>query len=241
MSIEKWDLLSKKVFDTTLHENLHPSSMDNVLIAHPQIHNIVEANFTRFETIKVLDFGCGTGGFVKELSDKKFDKIIGLDYSESMIKIANSRNIPNAEFICNEIKNIEYYNYFDIVISIMVFQFIKDIDSVIKKINNLLKSNGLLIIAIHNKEYVDECLKRGYKFAINNINGGLDIIFENNVLIPIYNRDDEYYMSCCPENIIFQKVIKPEYTAEYINSFNINPKEPIHIPKYTIFSFTKKT
>lgn len=47
---------------------------------------------------RVLDLACGTGSISKYLSELGFS-IIGIDLSEDMLTIANSKNIENAQFI----------------------------------------------------------------------------------------------------------------------------------------------
>jgi len=50
----------------------------------------------------VLDIGCGTGcfeEFIAKASKYHVDHIIGIDFSESMVKQAKEKRIPNAEFL----------------------------------------------------------------------------------------------------------------------------------------------
>ncbi|MHA1873421.1 MAG: class I SAM-dependent methyltransferase, partial [Candidatus Heimdallarchaeaceae archaeon] len=53
--------------------------------------------YLREET--VLDIACGSGRHAIALSEKGF-KVVGIDYSENIIKIANniSKNVDNVEF-----------------------------------------------------------------------------------------------------------------------------------------------
>lgn len=97
----------------------------------------------------VFDYGCGTGITTVELSSC-VDKIHAIDISENMIGVANNKthkkNITNIQFEVTSIFNekIEKNNY-DVVLAFNILYFIKDIDKVIQRINELLKPNGIFI------------------------------------------------------------------------------------------------
>ncbi|WDV48029.1 class I SAM-dependent methyltransferase [Clostridiaceae bacterium M8S5] len=101
------------------------------------------------ETDRILDFACGTGEVAIELS-KSANYIYGIDISENMIGISNSKiidkNITNIKFenksIFDESINT---NQFDVLVAYNVLYLIKDIDITIERIKKLIKPGGIFI------------------------------------------------------------------------------------------------
>lgn len=56
---------------------------------------------------RILEIGCGSGGFLKALSNiNNALKIHGIDYSKSLLKVAQSV-IPQGVFVLDEAKNLD--------------------------------------------------------------------------------------------------------------------------------------
>ena len=63
----------------------------------------------------VLDCGCGTGRFA-DLFEQRGARVVGMDTSENMIKIAKKK-VPSAEFIIGDVFNMPFKeSQFDIVV-----------------------------------------------------------------------------------------------------------------------------
>ena len=94
----------------------------------------------------ILDLGCGTGRYVKELSEK-CRKIIGVDFSKEMLEVAKVKN-PNVEFYQKDItKRLPFKNNtFDKIISSLVFSHLTDISKPLKECRRILKKSGKLFI-----------------------------------------------------------------------------------------------
>ena len=57
----------------------------------------------------VLDVGCGTGPVIELLSKKYPEKhFVGLDITPAMIEVAQSKRLPNAEFIVGDAENLPF-------------------------------------------------------------------------------------------------------------------------------------
>jgi 2-polyprenyl-3-methyl-5-hydroxy-6-metoxy-1,4-benzoquinol methylase len=121
----------------------------------------IECNFlknafkkhSKSEIISILDLGCGTGMHSKILSKKGFF-ITGIDISESMIKKAISKNISNTQFKVGNMKEFNFKQKYDAVITMFsAIGYItknKDLKSTFKSIKNHLKPSGLIIIDCWN-------------------------------------------------------------------------------------------
>ena len=79
---------------------------------------LIANNSTNFS--KLLDIGCGTLSHSILLS-KKFEKVLGVDLSESMLKVADSKikslDLKNIETYCGPLENISPSNSYDTIIS----------------------------------------------------------------------------------------------------------------------------
>ena len=120
MKAKFWDNLAQSVFDSNSKMEGHASAMDNILIAYPQIHRIIAEKFPDSQHISILDYGCGTGTFLKELPIN-VRQAVGIDYSKKMIAIATQKNnTEHIQFINGDEMDIPKNSKYDIITSIMV-------------------------------------------------------------------------------------------------------------------------
>lgn len=104
---------------------------------------------------KLLDVPIGTAVFTyKKYKELKNAKIIGLDYSEDMLKQAKevlSRNdITNVELVQGDVRDIPYEdNSFDYVLTMNGFHVFPDKDKAFKEMSRVLKQNGKLIACFY--------------------------------------------------------------------------------------------
>ncbi|MFW6266313.1 MAG: class I SAM-dependent methyltransferase [Halanaerobiales bacterium] len=99
---------------------------------------------------RILDVGTGTGVMIPFLREKFGDKseIIAIDFAGNMIKKAREKFTgENINFVHGNILEYPFENkYFDIIICYSVFPHFKDKMQILKKLHNLLKYKGLLVI-----------------------------------------------------------------------------------------------
>lgn len=123
-------------------------------IQYPFLRKLV-SEFVKNKTtaqLKHLDFACGTGRIIGDISDI-FSNSVGIDVSSSMIKIARGK-YPDCEFRVGDIlKDPEIAEYdYDVITA---FRFFLNAEpdlrkSIIKDLSSRLKnSNSLLIFNIH--------------------------------------------------------------------------------------------
>ncbi len=107
----------------------------------------------------ILDSGSGTGlPFAKYFIDKGF-KVLGIDISAQMIKIAQE-NVPEAEFRELSMTDINYNNKFDGIFSNYSMLCLSPIlfKDVANKMVKALKTKGLLYIALNEPSEVGQNL-----------------------------------------------------------------------------------
>jgi len=162
------------------------------------IKNLIDHNYSN--VTRMLELGSGTGNHAVYFSRLKYE-IDGIDLSEQMIDISNSKNIPNAKFFVGDISNFQFDENYDVCISLFhVISYITDLNELIKVFNNIfssLKPGGIFIFDCWNKPAVikdppsirktffeNELLKiERIAFPVNDfINSITKIVFELNIL-----------------------------------------------------------
>jgi ubiquinone/menaquinone biosynthesis C-methylase UbiE len=103
----------------------------------------------------VLDIGTGTGILPIKIN-KKVRKIIGIDASQGMmneaIKVCNKRKIKNVEFKKGLIEDFDFpRNSFDVVITSLAIDHVKNQYNLAKKVRNWLKPSGRFVIGVAYK------------------------------------------------------------------------------------------
>jgi predicted TPR repeat methyltransferase len=113
----------------------------------------------------VLDLGCGTGLFGKEIKPYATN-LIGVDLSEKMLEKANNLNIYD------QLENsdlIEYLtkenNTYDLMSSTDVFIYVGKLDEIFKEVNRLLTDSGLFTFSLESLEHFDSKLKQDLKLT----------------------------------------------------------------------------
>ncbi len=98
---------------------------------------------------KVLEIGCGPGTFVREVS--MYSRlIVGVDFSEEMLRIAKSENderyFLEADALCLPFED----SFFEVVYCIRTFQHIPDYHLLLKEINRVLSDEGIVVFDFVN-------------------------------------------------------------------------------------------
>lgn len=101
----------------------------------------------------ILDFGCGTGRYLKELENNHEYNLFGLDIAENVIENYTRNNVKSATLVStNILKNDTFINkydsYFDLIYSITTLEYIApyDLNKLFGKFKILLVEDGVLIL-----------------------------------------------------------------------------------------------
>ncbi len=98
---------------------------------------------------RVLDVGCGTGLFAYKAAKKGAKKVLGIDYSNEAIKIANETyRQSNLEYSNLDVKSIK--EKYDVIVSIGTLEHMDDPLKILKIMKKHLDSNGKIIITSPN-------------------------------------------------------------------------------------------
>lgn len=101
---------------------------------------------------KILDLGCGEGGYSRELA-KRYAEVVAIDCSKSSIDYSTEQAEMNGLSIQHFIRNSnDLYgiddNTFDIVLCSMMLMDCEDFDGTIKEVVRVLKPSGKLFASV---------------------------------------------------------------------------------------------
>ncbi|HHU24179.1 MAG: class I SAM-dependent methyltransferase [Bacilli bacterium] len=117
----------------------------NLLIEMPAILSL----FPNLEGKTVLDLGCGQGDHCFQFVSLGAKKVVGIDISEKMIKLARTINahekITYQKIAMEDIKSLN--EQFDIIASSLAFHYVKDLSLLLIDLHQLLKENGFLLFS----------------------------------------------------------------------------------------------
>lgn len=103
----------------------------------------------------VLDLGCGGGRYALSVC-KRAKQVIGIDISDKMIEIARKKLTPDMsiKFLVGDATCIPFKNeHFDVIVSLGMFEYLKDPTPFLSEINRILKKDGILLFVCHNRNY----------------------------------------------------------------------------------------
>lgn len=109
------------------------------------------SNFSPKSKINVLDFGCGTGNYIKAMYTYTNYNIYGVEPCKEMIMYAQKQN-PDITIKFGNHLSIPYPdNFFEYVYMTNVVHQIPDLSIMYKEICRVLKPNGILCICTENR------------------------------------------------------------------------------------------
>jgi ubiquinone/menaquinone biosynthesis C-methylase UbiE len=101
---------------------------------------------------KLLEIGCGTGHWSRFFSKYGFH-VTGVDVSERMIDIAQSKSIPNASFQVADCHSLPFADEtFDVTAAITTLEFVRDAKAAVQEMSRCTrKPGGKLLIGVLNE------------------------------------------------------------------------------------------
>lgn len=139
-TIKFWNKISGR-YDNAVYEKYKPVYDETIALA--------KKHFDKSD--RVLDFACGTGSVTLELSGS-VQQILGIDISDQMIAIAKNKAIEQ-QFENVEFRVISIFDpylqpgSFDVILAFNILQFIKDENTLLDRIAQLLSEKGIFIQA----------------------------------------------------------------------------------------------
>lgn len=125
----------------------------------------------------VLDIGSGTGIMIPYIEDKVGEegRVTALDIAENMLRVSKRKHkYDNLSFVNEDFLNFTALETYDVIIAYSCYPHFKDKEKFFKKAYELLKAEGILVIAhIESKD------------AINNRHRGIEEKIKSHMLPPV--------------------------------------------------------
>lgn len=128
--------------------NYYASSWDDDMVIDEDIINKILDDANVKEDSFVLDVATGTGVLVPFYLKRNIKQVVGVDVSEKMIEIANSKfNDHRVKFECRDVNDLICDNYFDSIVIYNAFPHFDNSELLINNLSKMLKEKGRLVIA----------------------------------------------------------------------------------------------
>jgi 2-polyprenyl-3-methyl-5-hydroxy-6-metoxy-1,4-benzoquinol methylase len=162
--------------------------------------------------LRVLNAGCGSGEMNVLLSKNNTWQIDAIDVDEEAIKLSESLKskfkISNINIKKIEIENLISMAKYDIIVCNDVLEHIEDDRAAIKKLNELLKTDGILCISVPALNllfgYHDEMLGHYRRYNKKNLKEKLAGLFE-------VKKCRYFGFSLIPAALIYSRVLRKPY------------------------------
>ncbi len=133
----------------TLYDNkmaLVYDEMYQVFIDYNEEFEFYNQFLIEYNCSNILEIGCGTGNLAKRFIDNNYN-YLGLDFSQSMIEIAQKRNLKNI-FLKADMRNFSSKKQDSILITGRTTSYIitnKDLDDTFASVYKNLDKNGIFV------------------------------------------------------------------------------------------------
>ncbi len=163
----------------------------------------------------VLDFACATGLYSFEFA-KDVQEIQAFDISSKMIEIGikktTNNQINNISFLQTSLYDKKFKRAsFDTILALNILLYFKDCETVLKRINYLLKPNGLIITST-------ACLKEERTF-VGVLSGSIIFILKKLKILPYLKfftiKELEQKIESCGFKIIETAILIDKPATEY--------------------------
>jgi len=115
-----------------------------------EIYQTIKGDIKNLKRKKILDMGCGLGGFLLVCHNNK-TQVTGIEIDPYAIEIAKLRTNNDKNILLGDCEELPFPdNCFDLAVSITVIEHVKSPLKYLKEAHRVLKKNGKLIIFAPN-------------------------------------------------------------------------------------------
>ncbi|HXC53113.1 MAG TPA: methyltransferase domain-containing protein [Candidatus Limnocylindrales bacterium] len=100
---------------------------------------------------RILDLGCGTGGFARYALDCGADLVVGVDASSRMSARARTRlgTTAHAEILEQRIEDFRWGGRpFDVIVSSLALHYVEPVDEVFRRCSEWIRPDGTLVLTV---------------------------------------------------------------------------------------------
>lgn len=120
--------------------------MYQVFINYDQEFKFYNQFLVENKCLNILEIGCGTGNLAKRFIENNYN-YLGIDFSQSMIEIAQKRN-PKGNFLKDDMRNFSSKKQDSILITGRTTSYIitnNDLNATFSSVYNSLEKNGIFV------------------------------------------------------------------------------------------------
>jgi 2-polyprenyl-3-methyl-5-hydroxy-6-metoxy-1,4-benzoquinol methylase len=171
--------------------------------------SLIKKFSTKKNNFSVLDFGCGTGGFLAQCKSSGL-QVSGVEPSEKARAIASKKTDSEIKKSLDDLRS-----NFDVITLFHVLEHVPELNQTLMRLASLLEKNGTMFIAVPNHESYDAQLFKSqwaaydvprhlWHFSKENMT---DLLNKHNLIIKsiIPMKLDSYYVSIMSEKALNKK------------------------------------
>jgi len=196
-----WD----RVADVYTHDR-RAGSIHHRFISDPALLELVG----KISGKKILDAGCGEGFISREFA-RRGAKVVGVDLSRKLLKLAQNEEIKNSLGIVYYHTSLEDLSHFlsgefDMVIANLVLHDLETLEEAFSEFNRVLKRDGELVISLlHPSIRKEKYFQKGwYEFEW----GG-----KYKTLASYHRTISDYIMALVREGFLVEEMLEPRPIA----------------------------
>lgn len=144
MPLSKQNIYDDDIFFES-YKKLREKENANEIVELPALIKLLPS----LKGLRILDLGCGYGEHCVKYIEMGADKVVGIDISEKMLKIANEKN-ASQKIIYKKlaIEDLSELNSnFDLVVSSLALHYVEDFRMVVGQVYRLLNDGGRFIFS----------------------------------------------------------------------------------------------
>ena len=143
---------------------------------------------------KLLEIGCGTGNFIKQIYQSKNLEITGSEIYLKGLSYAK-KSLPNVEFIQFDVTQGRIDEAYDVIAAFDVIEHVDHDESAISNIYQMLKNNGTFIVSVPQHQFLwsrlDEVVKHKRRYSKNDLmtklaNGGFKVSYSTSFVFSLF-------------------------------------------------------
>ena len=164
----------------------YPDGIDNIVDAEVEMLKLTYERAGIEGGMDILELGCGWGSLTLWMADNYSNsRIVAVSNSnpqrEFIQKQAETRNLKNIKIITSDMKDFDIDDKFDRIVSVEMFEHMRNYRELMRRISGWLKSDGKLFVHIFcHREYV-------YPFEATSEDDWMSTYFFTGGLMPSYN------------------------------------------------------
>ena len=174
-----------------------------------------------FSNKDVLDLGCGFGWHAHYAAERKARHVVAIDVSERMLAKAESMDSEGIEYRLSAMEDLSFpASTFDVIISSLAFHYVKDWDTLIRKISSWLRPDGDFVFSVEHPVFTAYGSQDWYysedgkilHFPVDNYfyEGKRDAIFLGEHMTKYHRTLTTYISSLLDNGFTITKLAEPE-------------------------------